>query len=267
MDWQSLVGKVADCARRCLMLSTELIVEPRVRGAEALVGASNVRCAKVGSPLSTGVGGVTKVFGVSNREGDSCGSMWVSIPAIPRCCGVCGRRKLVAGCSVFSTTTDNGISSVLASLESGWVLMLFLLLPALNKPLNPVLPVPADAAGSLSPLLLFLRVNAPFSLPAGEGLRRSGGGGWPADSEASGSMMWGMSAGNLIGSSLRERSAKRLAVATGVAWVLSSGDDKVKYPVCEGCGERMGRTGLLRVDGGQRRIRWTRKENNARKMQ
>lgn len=62
MELDSLLGRVCDCARRCLMLSTD---ESGLLGDCFPPGLVNR--AKVELAESVGVGGVTRVVGVSGR--------------------------------------------------------------------------------------------------------------------------------------------------------------------------------------------------------
>lgn len=69
MDVESLLGRFADCARRCRMLSTEL--KGRAAG-EPFVGEPGLENDAVGS---VGVGGVMRVVGVCSRFGGVAGNV------------------------------------------------------------------------------------------------------------------------------------------------------------------------------------------------
>jgi hypothetical protein len=173
---ESLLGKLADWARRCRMLSTEL--RARVAGVP-FVGDTgrNVAEAEVGS---VGVGGVTRVVGVSRRLGGVAGTVVSS--GLTLCCGVSGLCWLATDGAESCGCTNCGGSSAL-----GWSLTLFLLLEALNKPPKPPLPPPADFTESVSPD--FFRDSLPRNLLAGDGLRSGGGGAGRVAVVTDGSMM------------------------------------------------------------------------------
>ena len=95
MDCDSLLGRFADCARRCLILSTEDTVVLRPGDSfGVLLGNVDASALKL-----VGVGGVTKVVGVSVRFGGVSGSDAVLMLGLPRFFGVTGRSSLLAGCS------------------------------------------------------------------------------------------------------------------------------------------------------------------------
>ena len=70
IEFESLLGKVCDCARRCRMLSTE----ERGLVGDCLVVAGLISLGNVEFEGSVGVGGVTRVVGVSGRLGGVSGS-------------------------------------------------------------------------------------------------------------------------------------------------------------------------------------------------
>lgn len=151
----SLLGKFADCARLCRMLSTEF----RLRAAGEVKVSANV--GKSACVLVTGVGGVTSVVGGS----------W-------RFCGVDGRTVLIgrdfgidADLSLLLVSPLCGSKAESCSLEAS-VFTLFLLLEVLKMPPRPTPPPPPRAlAGSVSPPDLFRgSVQALRSL-LGDGLR------------------------------------------------------------------------------------------------
>ena len=111
-DCDSLLGRTDDCARRCLMRSTEDGAFVRFTEGDAFCGDDFVNSV----PASVvGVGGVTNVVGVSKRLGGVSGKDCVLILlGLPRFVGVSGRVSFgsncswLFGCSAFS---GSGISS------------------------------------------------------------------------------------------------------------------------------------------------------------
>lgn len=179
MEVESLL-RLADWARRCRILSTEL----------KLRAAGDVKClANVGESalLSVvGVGGVTSVAGGS----------W-------RFCGVAGRAVLSGSCFGFGVagvpclllpfaSSLGGTEEGASDLFEGCVSTLFLLLDVLNMPPKPPPPPPPSTlVGSVSPPD-FLRgsVQALRSLPLGDELRS--GSATLGSLFALGSTMWGI---------------------------------------------------------------------------
>ena len=92
IEFESLLGKVCDCARRCLMLSTD---DKGLDGDCFEVGLVNR--ANVELEGSVGVGGVTSVVGVSGRPGGVSGSdeVVLILPlrgvslGVSDCCSLC----------------------------------------------------------------------------------------------------------------------------------------------------------------------------------
>lgn len=85
MDCESLLGTLLACARRFLMLSTDDNESVRFRLGVDFFGErlGNVEASAFGS---VGVGGVTKVVGVSERFGGVAGSVAVLTLGRPRRC-------------------------------------------------------------------------------------------------------------------------------------------------------------------------------------
>lgn len=110
MEFESLLGRVWDCARRCLMLSTD---------DKGLVGdcfvAGLVNREKVELEGSVGVGGVTRVVGVSGRPGGVSGSDEVVL--------ILPLRGVSFGVAVFSsigrTAAEGGVSGAVTVSADG----------------------------------------------------------------------------------------------------------------------------------------------------
>jgi hypothetical protein len=191
IEFESLLGNVCDCARRCLMLSID---DKGLVGDCFVVGLVNR--VKVEWEGSVGVGGVTRVVGVSVRPpGGVSGSddpvlilplrgVSFGVPACPSL----GRTAAEGGVSGAVTVSADGRGAETAETESAgfaWTedcscgcsvtgsceVTLLLLLRGLNSPPIPPRtfdsPTP-DAVDSLD--FLRLRANPALSLSAGDGL-------------------------------------------------------------------------------------------------
>lgn len=150
----SLLGRVADCARLCRMLSTELRLF--FGETEPLAKVLKSACESVG------VGGVMNVVGVLRR----LGGVMVENGFERRDRGVSG----LVGTELEAMVSFGGINGGTSpNAGIGSVLTLFLLLEVLNNPANPPPPLPDDLTDS-SPPADFLRGRMKASL-SGEGLR------------------------------------------------------------------------------------------------
>lgn len=98
MEFESLLGMVCDCARRCLILSTE---DKGLAGDCFPPGLENL--GNVELEGSVGVGGVTKVEGVSGRDGGVSGSEEVVL-ILP----LAGVSFFVPVCSSFGRAAAGG---------------------------------------------------------------------------------------------------------------------------------------------------------------
>jgi hypothetical protein len=102
--FESLLGMVCDCARRCLILSTD----DRVLGDDCFAPGIENR-GNVEVEGSVGVGGVTKVVGVSGRPGGVSGSD-VAVFILPlrgALLGVCFCSSLAG---MVCAAADRGVS-------------------------------------------------------------------------------------------------------------------------------------------------------------
>jgi hypothetical protein len=189
MAFESLLGSLADCARRCRMLSTELNGRP---GGEPGSGfdVTGLLSGKVAESAfaKVGVGGVTSVVGVSTRFGGVLGSEAVLMRDLPRgsCFGVSGlsslgRASTAVTCGRISGSGTDTSGSGTETLSSTFVgslasceLTLLLLLFGLNSPPRLPLPLLSDLTESVSPpACLRASLNAPLSFSPGEGARLS----------------------------------------------------------------------------------------------
>lgn len=161
IEVESLLGKFADCARRCLMLSTEF----KLRAAGDPFCGDVVREEKTEALAlgSVGVGGVTTVVGVRRRFGGVEG-VDVSMSCRPRCFGVSVRSFFVNDATVSSTGADLASAMSFCDVFAVEELRLFLLLEDLNSPPSPELPPTPAFADSSPPDFLRLRVNVWRSL-------------------------------------------------------------------------------------------------------
>jgi hypothetical protein len=97
--FESLLGMVCDCARRCLILSTD----DKGLGEDGFVPGIEKR-ENVEVEGSVGVGGVTKVVGVSGRPGGVSGSD-VAVSILPL------RRTLFGVCFCSSLAGMGGVAA------------------------------------------------------------------------------------------------------------------------------------------------------------
>lgn len=244
IEVDSLLGRLADCARRCLILSTELggLGDPF----SGEVGLENVAELEL---KSVGVGGVTKVVGASRRFGGVAGRD-VSIGCLTR--GFFGVSGLSCACSCTNCCTSLGFAVASSCSDGcgalpGRELRLFLLLVGRNNPPNPPPPppLPTDLTDSRPPD--FLRDNAekdPRSLLPGEGLRAGTAGGGRA-STLEGSTMWGMLTDGSAEDAASDEFTASESASMGLACWLSWGEDSVRYPAWESRGDSDGLIGFL----------------------
>jgi hypothetical protein len=191
IEFESLLGRVCDCARRCLMLSMD---DKGLVGDCFVVGLEKRE--NVGLEGSVGVGGVTRVVGVSGRPGGVSGSDELVLILPLRgvsfggpACSSLGRTAAEGGVSGAVTVSADGWTAETAETESAGFacteddscgcsvtgsceVTLLLLLRGLNSPPIPPRtfdsdPTP-DAVDSLD--FLRLRANPALSLSAGDGL-------------------------------------------------------------------------------------------------
>lgn len=235
---ESLLGMIWDCARRCLMLSTE----ERGREDDCLAGLGSLGIVCEGS---VGVGGVTSVVGVSGRFGGVDGRVGLVLTRFrPRAFkGVDGRASLCceSGRTGALSVAAAGLSISASACSCAFTLLL--LLRGLNSPPSPPPePPPApDLTESESPLFFLLMVNALFSLAPGEGSRLV----------LSGSRESVMEGSTMLGTSTAEEEAAAESIASNwvesgaaFAFAFNWGEDKVRYPRWEWCGEMVGRVGF-----------------------